>query len=152
MSDITLNGKQLESVQVEITLPDTPSTPAGYHAGQPRQGLLRGFDYQYNGSNTVRIGFAAAPVVPEATNQNLQSVSVPSEVSGRFNEPNDEDVYRFAAEKGKTYCIEAIADRMASDVDVLLIVHKVVSAEDGSESLTLVAENDDVVSFFRVDG
>lgn len=152
MSDTALNGKQLESVQVEITLPETPFTPAGYHAGQPRQGLLRGFDYKYEGSNAVRIGFATAPVVPEEANQDVQLVSVPSEVAGRFDEPNDEDVYRFPAEKGKTYCIEAIADRMASDVDVLLIVNKVVTAEDGSETQTQVAENDDMMSFFRVDG
>ena len=42
---VSLDGKQLERLQVEITLPKAASTPQGFHPGEPRQGLLRGFDY-----------------------------------------------------------------------------------------------------------
>lgn len=149
---ITRDGNPLESVQVEITLPKVASTPKGFHPGEPRQGLLRGFDYQYEGSNTVRIGFATAPVVREDPTLAMQKIDVPGELAARFDNVNDEDVYRFSAVKGKSYCLETIADRMASRVDTHLFVHKVTKSEDGTETLTQIAENDDLPSFFRVDG
>ena len=95
---MTRDGKPLESLQVEITLPKAASTPKGFHPGEPRQGLLRGFDYQYEGSNNVRIGFAIAPVVQEDSTLETQQVSVPIELAARFDKANDEDVYRFSAE------------------------------------------------------
>jgi hypothetical protein len=150
--NMTRDGKPLESMQVDITLPKVASTPQGFHPGEPRQGLLRGFDYQYEGSNNVRIGFAIAPVVQEDSTLETQQVSVPIELAARFDKANDEDVYRFSAENGKSYCLETIADRMASRVDTHLFVHKVTKSEDGTETLTQIAENDDVPSFFRVDG
>ena len=127
------------------------STPKSFHPGQPRHGLLRGFDYRIANSNAVRIGFATAPVVPEAT-EDVQKVEVPSEITGRFDEPNDEDRFRFTAQNGKAYCIEAIADRMESPVDAYLIVEKITIDESGTETLAQVADNDDMRSFFRVDG
>lgn len=150
--DVVLNGQPMEILDVEITLPGVASIPAGYHSGQPRQGLLRGFDYRIADSNAVRIGFATAPVVTEQADTDSQKVTVPAEVAGRFNLANDEDVYRFTAQKGKTYSVEVIADRMASKVDSYLIVEKVTSAEDGSETMSQIADSDDMPSFFRVDG
>ena len=151
-SNISLNGQPLESVQADIELPATSSTPTGHHPGEPRQGLLRGFDYTYENSNAVRIGFSAAPVVVENSDQALQTISVPSEVAGRFDAANDEDVFRFLTKKGKTYCLEVIADRMASTVDPWIIVHRVTQAADGTQTLTQVAENDDLPTFFSVHG
>ena len=152
LSDISLDGHRLESLQVQITLPDVASAPKSFHPGQPRQGLLRGVDYRIANSNTVRIGFATAPVVPEATGDTVQKVDVPSEIAGRFDEANDEDRFRFTAQNGKFYCIEAIADRLGSPVDAYLIVEKITVDENGTEILSQVADNDDMRSFFRVDG
>lgn len=150
--DVILDRRMLESVEVEIELPDESTTPPGQHPGQPRQGLLRGFDYSYEGSNAVRIGFATAPLVKEIADQEVQSIAVPSEIAGRFDEADDEDVFRFGVQKGKTYCLETTADRMAFDVDPWIIVHRVTQADDGTQTLTQVAENDDMTSFFSVDG
>ena len=152
LSDVSLNGHRLETVQVQIRLPDVASTPKSFHPGQPRQGLLRGFDYRIANSNAVRIGFATAPVVPEGTGEDVQKVDVPSEIAGRFDEPNDEDRFRISAQNGKTYSVEAIADRMGSPVDAYLIVEKITVDESGTETLAQVADNDDMRSFFRVDG
>jgi len=151
-SNITLNGQPLQSVQADIELPGTSSTPTSHHPGEPRQGMLRGFDYTYRDSNAVRIGFATAPVVIEESDQELQTISVPSEIAGRFDAADDEDVFRFTTEKGKTYCLEVIADRMASKVDPWIIVHRVTQAADGTQTLTQVAENDDLPTFFSVHG
>ena len=151
-SNLSFNGQMLESVQAEISLPPNPSTPNGHHAGQPRQGLLRGVDYAYRGSNAVRIGFATAPVVLEDANQSLQTINVPSEVAGRFDTADDEDVFQFSTKKGKTYCLEVIADRMGSNVDPRIIVQRVTQGTDGTPTLTEVADNDDLPTFFSVHG
>ena len=149
---VSLDGKQLESLQVEITLPKVATTPRSFHPGEPRQGLLRGFDYRVDNSNAVRIGFSTAPVVLEDSILDMQRVDVPCELAARFDKPNDEDVYRFKTQNGKTYCVESVADRMMSRVDTYLVLHKVTKTADGSETLTDVSENDDMTSFFRVDG
>lgn len=152
LSDISRNGHRLESVQVSLKLPKTAATPKSFHAGQPRQGMLRGYDYRIENSNTVRIGFATAPIVIEADTEDVQRIDVPCEVSGTFGLPDDEDRFRFTAFQGKTYCVEVIADRMESAVDPYLIVEKINVAEGGTETFSRVAENDDMTSFFRVDG
>ncbi len=149
---VSLAGKQLESLQVEITLPKVASTPKSFHPGEPRQGLLRGFDYRIDDSNAVRIGFSTAPIVLEDSTLDMQSVDVPCELAARFDKANDEDVYRFKTQKDKTYCVETIADRMMSRVDTYLVLHKIAKADDGTETLTQISDNDDMTSFFRVDG
>ncbi|WP_298869078.1 hypothetical protein [uncultured Gimesia sp.] len=144
------NGKKLESLEVEITLPDIPMLPARFQPEFPRQALLYGSDYRLKNSNTVSIGFATAPVVIESAQLNQQKVSVPVEIAGRFDEPNDEDVFQFRAEKGKTYCIDVISDRMQSQVDAALEVQQVIRSKSGEVTLKKVAENDDLPSFFSV--
>ena len=149
---LRIRGHALETVKVEISLPANATTPPGFHPGQPRQGLLPGFDYEMKGANSIRIGFATAAVVTEFAEKSVQKISVPSEVAGRFDEPDDEDVYRFPTLKDQTYWIEAIADRMQSKVDPYLIVHQVTKSDDGAETLIEVADNDDMPGFFSVDG
>lgn len=144
------NGQPLESLEVEIQLPDVPTPPASFQPGSPRQGLLRGWDYKLANSNSICIGYATGPVVLEASHLNQQKVSVPVEIAGRFDEPNDEDVFQFHTEKGKTYCIEVISDRMNVKVDPYLEIHQIVRSKDGKETLKKVAENDDLPSFFSV--
>jgi len=149
---VVLNGRVLESLNVEIAMPSEPSVSFGFFPGTPRQGLLRGLDYRLKNSNVVRLGFSSAPVVVEDPNQPVQEVTLPVEVAARFDQANDEDVYRFSVPKGKTYWIEATADRMASNVNPYLIVHEITKDKAGRETRTLVAENDDLESFFSVHG
>ena len=147
---VSRNGKKLESIEVEITLPDVPTPPARFHPESPRQGLLYGFDYRLKNSNTVSIGFATARVVIESAELDQQQVSVPVEIAGRFDEPNDEDVFQLHAEKGKTYCIEVISDRMQSQVDAAIEIHQIIPSKEGEVTLKKVAETDDLPSFFSV--
>lgn len=144
------NGHKLESLEVEIQLPDVPSIPARFMTGSPRQGLLRGWDYQLDRSNKVAIGFATGPVVIENPQLDQQPVLIPVEIAGRFDEPHDEDVFQFQAKKGKTYCVEVISDRMRSQVDPYLEVHQITKSKEGKTTLKKVAENDDLPSFFSV--
>ncbi|MFI4847493.1 MAG: hypothetical protein ACIAZJ_00220 [Gimesia chilikensis] len=143
-----LNGHKLESVELEITLPDVAGPAGSFQPGKPRQGLLDGFDFQLENSNRIKIGYATAPVTQEQAHLDRQNVSIPTEIAGRFDQPNDEDQFVFRAKKGKTYWIEAIADRMASQVDPLLIVQQLNSSPAGEVSLKTVTENDDLASYF----
>lgn len=149
---VYLDGHQLETVDVEIELPNDAKTPPSYHPGEPRQGMLRGIDFRLEKSNPYRVGFATAPVVAEDYELAVQTIIVPAEIAGRFNEPNDEDVFRFTAVKGKSYWVEAVCDRMATDADPLVVVHQISTDKNGKEMRTKVAENDDLPSFFSVQG
>lgn len=149
---VYLDGHQLETIEVEIELPDDAKTPPAYHPGEPRQGMVRGVDYRLENSNPWRVGFATAPVVEEDPELAVQTIAVPSEIAGRFDEPNDEDVFRFKATKGKSYWVEAVCDRMATFADPMILVHKITVDNVGKESRVKVAENDDLVTFFSVHG
>ncbi len=145
---VNLDGQPLEMIEVEIELPAIATTPETFHPGTPRQGLLRGFDFHLEGSNSYRIGFATAPVVLENEQSSLQNITIPAEIAGRFGQPDDEDVFQFHCEKGKTYCVEVIADRMASPVDSYVVVHFVDQDEKGKQKLVQIAQNDEIPSFF----
>ena len=149
---VYLNGQQLESLDVEIELPKDAETPPVYHPGEPRQGMLRGLDFHIANSNPLRVGFATAPVVEEEPESDSQAIVVPAEIAGRFDEANDEDVFRFQAKKGKSYWVEAVCDRMATAADPMVIVHKISTGEDGKETMVKVAENDDLATYFSVHG
>jgi len=89
-------------------------------------------------------------VTQETAHLDQQTVSIPTEIAGRFDEPNDEDQFLFRAEKGKTYWIEAIADRMNSNVDPLLIIQQITRSPEGEIKLKKLGENDDLPSYFSV--
>lgn len=150
-NSVSLNGRKLESIEVEIQLPDVATPPDSFQPWKPRQGILNGHEFRLGNSNTVSIGFATAPVTLESAGKEIQSVSIPVEIAGQFNEPNEEDVYQFQATKGKTYCIEIIADRMKSEVDPYLEVFQITKTKEGKVSRKKVAENDDLPSFFSTD-
>ncbi|MCB1061737.1 MAG: pre-peptidase C-terminal domain-containing protein, partial [Verrucomicrobiae bacterium] len=149
---IELDGKPLETVEVEIEVPAVPSTPATFSAATPRQALLPAFEYSHEGSNAVRIGFATAPVVMEDPAASpAQTVTVPCEVAGRFDEDGDSDAFRFTAKKGATYWIEAVSDRMSVTSDPVVLVRKIGKDDKGAETISAVLENDDPPSFFGAD-
>ena len=160
---VVVDGLALEKISQRITLPNDLTTPTSFHPGQPRQGMLPGHDIRLPFSNDVRVGYATASVVMEqesttsiehskGSQGEAQTVSVPCEVAGRFDYPNDEDTFRFAAKKDVTYFIETIADRMAFPVDPYVLVEKIVTSADGSEVRTQITDNDDMPSFFSIDG
>lgn len=143
---LKLNGKPLETLVVQLKAPEQPSVLPGIFAGKPRAGLVPSFEHRVGDSNPVRIGFATAPVVREQPTEEVQQLQLPCEVSGRFDEPADLDVYRFKASKGQTWWIEVISERMGAMTDPYVLVEKI----DG-ETQTKIAENDDPPSFYGPD-
>ena len=143
---LKIDGKPLEHVDVSIEMPTEEITPMRFHPGQPRQGMMRGYDYRHAGSEPWRIGFASAAVLFEKREVEVQSIQVPVEIAGRFDRGNETDRYRFQAKKGVTYWIESVADRMAADIDAAVVVRRV------DKGIKEIAEFDDPVSYFSKDG
>ena len=148
---ISLDGKPLDTLEVDIPVPAEPSTVGTFTSDTPRQSILPAFEYAHAGANPVRIGFATAPVVLEkADAAPAQTVTLPCEIAGRFDDEGDSDTYRFTAKKGSTYWIETISERFTANADTVLLLRKVVRDDKGVETLAPVAENDDPTSFFSV--
>jgi len=145
---VTLDGKPLESVEVDIAVPETASSPTTFTNDTPRAGALPAFDYRLGDSNPVRIGFLTAPIVREDPAAELQIVEPDCEITGRFDEPGDTDYFQFTAAPGKTYHIEVLSELIGALTDAYFRVEKIVVAKDGSETFEQVAENDDPPTFF----
>lgn len=143
---LSIDGKPLESIEAEFEIPGEAEAPVGFSSLKPTQAALRGIDYQIDNSNSVRIGFATAPVQIEDANAEIQIVSPPCEIAGRFDEARDLDSFRFKAVKDKTYWIEVVSDQHAAPTDPFIFVEKVAG-----EELEKVAENDQRATYFSID-
>ena len=141
---VELDGKALESVEVEIDVPPIATVSKRFSASTPRQATLPGFEHQIGNSNALKIGFATTPVIFEVPDSISQTVQAPCEIAAKFDVKGDSDTFRFSAKKDTTYFIESISDRMKVNSDTVLILRKV-----GDDKI--VAENDDTPSFFSAD-
>jgi hypothetical protein len=146
-SKLSIDGRQLEEVEVEVALPYEPQAPVVFSGAKPRQSACRGFDYQLAGSAPYRIGYATAPVVMEKPAATNQVVTIPTEIAGRFDQTRDHDTFQFRAEKGKTYWLDVTSDQLRAPTDSVLIVEKL----NEDKAPTKVAENDDRPSYFSRD-
>ena len=153
-SGVVINGKPLDSVEVEIALPGIAAVPKTFSADSPRQAMLAVYEHRLAGnSNLAKIGFATAPVVleKEGGGSKPQKVNWPCEIAGRFDEPGDSDVFRFSVKKGETVWLESISDQMKASTDTVLLLRKIGKDESGKETITPLSENDDPPSFFGPD-
>ncbi|MFT5465496.1 MAG: hypothetical protein ACI8UO_000591 [Verrucomicrobiales bacterium] len=145
-SGLMIDGKPLESIEVEIDIPAEAQAPVEFSSLKPTQAALRGIDYKLADSNAVRIGFATAPVIVEEKDAANQTVALPCEIAGRFDEIRDFDTFSFKGSKDKTYWIEVISDQLRAPTDPTIFVEKL-----GGEEITKVAENDQRTTYFSVD-
>ncbi|NRB26049.1 MAG: hypothetical protein HRU37_00005, partial [Roseibacillus sp.] len=145
---VRLGRHELESVEVEIQLAQQPSSALGTDPVQ--SALVPGIDYRMaaNGlfSNPVRIGFAAAPIVVAIEGADDQTVSIPCEIDGRFDQRSDLDRFRFEGKKGAELWIECLAERLGSRCDPIVIIERITVDDKGNEQIKEVASNDDAGS------
>lgn len=146
-SGLKVGGKPLNALEVEIEVPATPSVAPEFTAVKPSAAILPGFNWSLGASNAVKVGFATAPVVMEDREATSQTIILPCEIAGRFDQAGDEDVFEFTVQDAGPIWVEAIADRLGSSADPYVIVDK--KGADGV--FTKVADNDDRASFFSVD-
>lgn len=146
-----LGGKPLETLSVALEVPGEVAVPRSFHPGIPREAMTPAFEHTLPGADPVRIGFATAPVVEEERASELQTVTWPVEIAGRFDEPGDVDAFRVSLKKGESCWIEVTSHRLGVGSDPVLTVEKIAMEGAGAETCTLVAENDDLPSFYGVD-
>ena len=151
-STVSVNGKQLEQLTVEVTAPaesvarqrlTTTLTLGGETAG------LDGFEYRVKGangtlSNPVLLTFADAPVVTEVEPNNspdkAQKISLPACVAGQFATPNDRDWFAFDAKKGDAFWIEVTSHRLGLPTAPQVVIQKATKNDKGEETFADVQE------------
>jgi hypothetical protein len=154
VESLKMDGVTLEELAVDIRLPDEAASLRELPAEtviEPHRAYLDGHAYSLNGphgpSNGVLIGFATAPVVPEAesndTWETAQKVTVPCEVVGQFYPGRDSDWVAFDARPGEEIFIEVIAHRMGLSCDPWMLIQKVKKNDKGEPVVTKIADVDD---------
>lgn len=143
----SIDNQPLESLEIDIQVPSKPKQNYAVFSGTPRQGILPTFNFSYKGSNKFRIGLATEPILLEKNDNSKQTISVPAEINGRFDQAGDEDCYRFSVAKNQTICLESISNQQQFKTDTSLIVER-VTIINGKEELVKVATNDDPTSFY----
>jgi hypothetical protein len=131
LSGATIQGRPLETITREITVPGAGEAATSLHSGEairPPQSSLDGMDYRLTtpegASNPIFIGFTNDPIVLEQEPNNdqasAQRLSVPCEVSGTFSPAGDKDYFAFSAKKGDKLVIEIYGERHSGLVDPTL--------------------------------
>ena len=72
-----------------------------------------------------------------------QKISLPCDITGSFVPANDADVFEFPARKGDVWWVEVASERLGMNTDPFVLVQRVTTT-DGKETLTDVAELDDI--------
>jgi len=146
-----LKGKPLETLSLSLDVPAEVTIPKSFHSGTPREAMVPSFEHTIAGADPVRIGFATAPVVEEEKASEIQKVTLPAEIAGRFDEAGDGDAFRVSLKKGETCWIEVYSHRLGVSADPIVTVEKIAKDAAGTETFTAVAENDDLPSFYGPD-
>jgi len=149
---MALGGKPLQKKDVTIPLPGdagarlkiASSTPVG-----PVAAGFDGIDYRLaspmGSSNPVRIHFADAVVISEASTDNnkpdqAQKITVPCEYVGRFFPQRDRDWVTFEAKKGDTYWVEVVSERLGMQTNPFFRIERVTRNDKGEEKVSTVKE------------
>ncbi|MDX1962182.1 MAG: PPC domain-containing protein [Pirellulales bacterium] len=148
-----IDGAILDQIEQEITLPPAPA-PSTAHQElllEPQDAGLDSHLYRANlangQANGVQIFFAQVPVSLETEPNNdaatAQTIAVPGEIAGQFQARGDQDYFTFNANKGETWWIEVISERLGQSTDPYLLVQRVTKNEQGQESVQDLVDLDD---------
>jgi hypothetical protein len=146
---LSVDGRPLEQVVVEIALPATAPAPLPAGLAIPSTAAaLDGSEHRLNTphgpSNPVLLGLATAPVVveqePNDAPARAQTISPPCEVAGRFFPADDRDVFTFSAKKGEGWWLEVISQRLGLPTSPFVLVQRVTTNAKGEEETSDVQE------------
>ena len=145
---IRLGNRLLDVVEAQVSI---DSLEKFTDSTQIRQSMIPTGAYQLqdgaNASNPIPLGVSTAPMVLETETGpggDSQSVQVPCEVQGRFDQTRDLDRYRFEAKKGDELWIEAFAQRIGTTVDATLLIERMIRDPEAGESLQPSGSADDL--------
>jgi hypothetical protein len=150
-SDVTIEGRPLEKLDVAIPLPSVAPLAPSQTTLAPVSAGTRIVSWTLKTaageSNPVLIQLApSVPILerePNDTPALATPVSAPGEFAGRFQSPGDSDYYSFHADAGQVFYIEVFAERIGSLADPYLVVDQVGKDAKGAESVTRMTSLDD---------
>lgn len=145
------DGRELQKLQVEITLPNSPDALGAGTNRFDREAGIDGMAYAYSAANgaatPVTIGFApkalTGEVEPNDEPAQSQKVTVPGEFFGSFSKRSDLDRFEFEAKAGQVFWVDVVAQQTGSRADPYLTIDQVTKKEDGTETLSRRASVDD---------
>lgn len=148
---ISADGRQLEKLDVEITLPDKPTELNPGETAFSFEATLDGAPYVFRGANgvanPVTIAFApqalSTEVEPNDEPAAAQKISVPAEIAGQFQRRVDVDQFEFEAKAGQVFWIEVFGQQLGQLTDPVLTVEQVTRKEDGTETVKRLTALDD---------
>jgi hypothetical protein len=141
----------LQRKEVEVPFPSDLRQQPRSVLLNPSQSVVSGFDFVLSDAGTtadaVPIFFSPQPLQREAEPNNESSASqrltVPADIAGSFEAPNDIDRFLFDATQGEVFYVEAFARRYESFADPVIVVDQ-VSGTDGKPTEKQIATADDV--------
>jgi len=152
-SPYTMQGRPLQQLTTRIPIPGDISGRIQYSERlDPLQYSLDGIEYRVpspqGSSNPVLVSAAFAPVVREQPSNDApataQKLTPPCEVAGQFFPQRDVDWYTVDAKTGDVLWIELFCNRLGMPTDPSLIVQRVAVDNEGKETVTTIANVDDV--------
>ncbi len=149
--DRSASGRALEQLTVDIELPADPQSAGPAFTYVPSSAsLMDGFDYRLATpqgiSNSIRIGFAGAPVVErdravgDGSESKFQKLAVPCEVAGRFVPRSRAQGFTFDAPANSAFSIEVISNRLGNPTAPFLLVQRIGKDDKGAEKISDVQE------------
>jgi hypothetical protein len=110
--------------------------------------------------NPVTVLYSPAPVVreqePNDTPETAQAVALPAVICGRFDQPGDQDWYRFTAKAGEAIALDLYCERLNYPGDPYLVVTDAKGAEltaldDQGNTINALSQfNRDPVGMFTI--
>jgi hypothetical protein len=148
---IGADGRQLEKLDVDISLPNTPQSLTPGRTTFSFEATIDGSNYVYKGANgvanPVTIAFApqALKSETEPNNEaaNAQKISVPGEIAGQFQKRADVDQFEFEGKAGQVFWIEVFGQQLGRVTDPFLTVEQVTKKDDGTETVKRLTAQDD---------
>jgi len=145
LADVFVDGVQLEYLTQSIQFP-----PAAVLTTTSLKTLVQDSVASTQISvlgDSISFSISDLPVVVESGQNNsgetATKLDVPCVVSGQFYPASDVDWFEFSATKGQIYIVEVVSHRRGLSVDAIMLLQKVVSAEDGKVTVSTVASVDD---------
>ncbi|MBI1311757.1 hypothetical protein GC176_10735 [bacterium] len=148
------DGRQLEKLDVDITLPQAADQLQFAAAPFSRESDIDGTSWSFTGangsSNSVLISFSPRPAVlevePNDEATKAQKITVPAEICGQFQQRADIDYFEFDAKAQQAFWIDVFARRLGGSADPYLTIDQITKKDDGTETVKRLASQDDIAN------
>lgn len=137
-----INGGSIDALNVSITAP-AKSDELLLDGKRPLLGFYDGHNYQVKDSNIFRLALSDHPSLVEKEQEADIPVTIPIEISGRFDQEEDIDQYKFAAKKGDRLWLEIFSDRQFVKSDPFVVIEQLTKDKEGKVVAKEVKSLDD---------